>query len=101
MLLKLIGYFTYSILKNNSDQNFEPVEFIENLPNFPPILPKNKNRIPITKNPNFWNKNDWKKLGFSEKKILLIENYKSSIKNLNLKKSFVVVMHLVKKIKRC
>lgn len=88
LLLILMGYFTYLILKNYSDQNLEPIEFIKDLPNFPPILPINKIQIPITKNPNFWNKNDWKKLGLSEKQILLIENYKSSLKKFKSKEEF-------------
>ena len=67
LLLLIIGYLTYLIKKNQSEQQLEPIKFLEDVPVFPS---KNANKhihLPIKKNPNHWSKNDWKSLGFSEK----------------------------------
>ena len=85
LLVLIIGYFTYLIIKNQSEQQLEPIKFLEDLPVFPSKNANKTIRLPIKKNPNHWSKHDWESLGFSEKQILIIENYKSSIKKFNSK----------------
>jgi competence ComEA-like helix-hairpin-helix protein len=41
--------------------------------------------VPVQRNPNYWKNKDWELLGFSKKKIQLIKNYKSKLKNFNSK----------------
>ena len=85
LLLLIIGYFTYLIKKNQSEQQLEPIKFLEDVPVFPSKNANKNIHLPIKKNPNHWSKNDWKSLGFSEKQILIIENYKTSVKKFKSK----------------
>ena len=51
LLLLIIGYFTYLIIKNQSEQQLEPIKFLEDFARFPIQMPAEPFVFPIKKIP--------------------------------------------------
>ena len=86
-LLFIIGlYFLSLFFIKSYDSNLGPIEIIESPFRSNLVVKEFKIQIPILKNPNFWNDSDWTLLGFSEKQVRIINNYKLKLDSFRTKK---------------
>ena len=88
LLIIFISYFIFLFYERNSLENISPIvvvesEIIETLEFEKPII------IPENRNPNFWKRKDWIKLGFSNSQIKIIENYQKKLNIFTTKKQLL------------
>ena len=88
LLIIFISYFIFLYFERNSRENISPIvvidsESINALDDEKPII------IPENRNPNFWKRKDWIKLGFSNSQIKIIENYKKKLNVFTKKKQLL------------
>ena len=88
IIIIFISYFIFLFFERNSKENISPIlvvesEIIDTLELVKPII------IPKSRNPNFWKRKDWIKLGFSNSQIKIIENYQKKLNVFTTKKQLL------------
>jgi DNA uptake protein ComE-like DNA-binding protein len=88
LIIIFISYFIFLFFERNSKENISPIlvvesEIIDTLELVKPII------IPKSRNPNFWKRKDWIKLGFSNSQIKIIENYQKKLNVFTTKKQLL------------
>ena len=83
----IIGiYFVYLFYIQNYNSELSSLEVLQGSSISKVEMKEFKIQIPSNKNPNFWNNNDWILLGFSNKQIRIIDNYKLKLDSFVSKK---------------
>lgn len=86
MLSIIACYFTYLFFKTNYYPELGAIEIINNSSTHNEVIKKSKIQIPSLKNPNTWINSDWNLLGFTDKQIKTINNYKFKLGSFKSKK---------------
>ena len=76
MFLIIGGYFIYLFYVQSYNSELSPIEVTDSSSISKGEIKEFKIQIPVIKNPNSWDNNDWTLLGFSNKQIRIINNYK-------------------------
>ena len=101
MFLIIGGYFIYLFYVQSYNSELSPIEVTDSSSISKEEIKEFKIQIPVIKNPNSWDNNDWTLLGFSNKQIRIINNYKFKIDSLKLKNKCLVAMPLAIIIRKC
>lgn len=86
MFLIIGGYFIYLFYVQSYNSELSPIEVTDSSSISKEEIKEFKIQIPVIKNPNSWDNNDWTLLGFSNKQIRIINNYKFKIDSFKTKK---------------
>ncbi|MFL2580198.1 MAG: hypothetical protein ACJ0QQ_09060 [Parvicellaceae bacterium] len=86
MFLIIGGYFIYLFLIQSYNSELSPIEVIDSSSISKEEIKEFKIQTPVIKNPNSWDNNDWTLLGFSNKQIRIINNYKLKLDSFTSKK---------------
>lgn len=86
MFLIIGGYFIYLFYIQSYNSELSPIELTESSSISKEEIKEFEIQIPDIKNPNSWDNNDWTLLGFSNKQIRIINNYKLKLDSFTSKK---------------
>jgi|TARA_B100001094_G_C18195302_1_gene810317 competence ComEA-like helix-hairpin-helix protein len=86
MFLIIGGYFIYLFYIQSYNSELSTIEVTESSSISKKEIKEFEIQIPDIKNPNSWDYNDWTLLGFSNKQIRIINNYKLKLDSFTSKK---------------